>query len=254
MESLRRRSRTRREGARPARPRRRAGPAAAAALQAAGPSVEEGLDLLAAREIDSAVDRFNRWAAALDARGPALSYILFDALCRIERAARHLRPEAAFTEERRLDLARRLGFCHDASECAAGFREALDEIVEALAAAPRPRPAVERARSYAAANFDRRISLEVVARQAGLSANYLSHVFKKDCGMTLTRFINELRVRRAVRLLEAGLSSVADVAYAVGYQNYRGFHRNFVRIQRAPPGRFIPRPAEPPGSAGPGGA
>jgi AraC-like DNA-binding protein len=45
-------------------------------------------------------------------------------------------------------------------------------------------------------------------------------------------------MREAERLLLAGGRTVSEIAYLVGYQNYRDFHRNFVRFQRISPKKF----------------
>ncbi len=210
-------------------------------------SIEEALDRLALLDLRGAAEAFEHWLASLDqgsAQAAAISFLLFDAVCQAHRTAQAVKPIPALTEDRRLLLAQRLGVCETSEERAQVFRAAVREVLGALSDGPMRSPAVERARDYVHSNFTRKLSLPEVARFAGISPNYLSHLFRKQCGATLTQFVNKLRVREALRLLRGGSKSISEIAYLVGYQNYRDFHRNFVKIERSPPKRYrsTPRP------------
>ena len=71
-----------------------------------------------------------------------------------------------------------------------------------------------------------------------MSRNYLSTLFKKQCGSTITDYIHRVRMQRAELLLLAGGRTISEVAYMVGYQNYRDFYRNFVKFTNSSPTRF----------------
>ena len=122
---------------------------------------------------------------------------------------------------------------------AVAWRNALAEIVAPIASRPRLSEPVTRALTFVLANFTRKIRLGEVAAAAGVSPNYLSSTFHRECGATLVRFINRLRVEEAVRLLSEGRRSVTEVGQMVGYQNYRDFHRNFVRTTKVSPGNLL---------------
>lgn len=56
--------------------------------------------------------------------------------------------------------------------------------------------------------------------------------------MSFTRHVNALRINRACELLiDSGLS-VADICFAVGYNNVSNFNRHFLAQKRVPPSRF----------------
>jgi two-component system response regulator YesN len=97
---------------------------------------------------------------------------------------------------------------------------------------------VRRALEYVSSNFRHQITVPEVARASGVSPNYLSHRFRIECATTLTRFVHTLRVREARDLLRQEGRSIAEIAYLVGYQNYRDFHRNFVKLTRDSPREF----------------
>jgi two-component system, response regulator YesN len=66
-------------------------------------------------------------------------------------------------------------------------------------------------------NIDQPVSLNGIAQTLGVHPSYLSRAFKKALGMTLTDYINTLRIKEAKYLLDQGNTSVATIALSVGY-------------------------------------
>jgi AraC-like DNA-binding protein len=96
-------------------------------------------------------------------------------------------------------------------------------------------PIVRRARVFIRENYHERVSLSSVARHLNVSSNYLSRQFRRETGMTLTSFIQRVRLERARELLADKSRTISEIAYLVGYQNYRDFYRNFVKYENASP-------------------
>jgi AraC-like DNA-binding protein len=96
-------------------------------------------------------------------------------------------------------------------------------------------PLIERAKRFIHENYQQRLVLSTVAAALNISPNYLSRVFRKETGYTLTAFTQRVRIEHARRLLANGRYSISEIAYLVGYQNYRDFHRNFVKHELASP-------------------
>ncbi|MBI3449405.1 MAG: helix-turn-helix transcriptional regulator [Acidobacteria bacterium] len=209
-------------------------------------SCREALDRLAALDPDGARRAFDRWLI-----GAGSAEALLDALSRLDAVARRIERSAGIEDGARMLLAQRLSLSGSLAEMRAICRETVAGMLAAISGRPRLSAPVARARDFVTANFNRRISLREVADAAGLSPNYLSTKFREECGATLVRFVHALRVEAAARLLTEGNRRISEVASLVGYQNYRDFHRNFVRIRRAPPGAFLGAP--PRGSAPRGG-
>jgi len=68
------------------------------------------------------------------------------------------------------------------------------------------------------------------ARRAGLSPAAFSRYFRKKMGHTFEDFVNEVRVGRSCRaLIETPEKSVAEIAFAAGYNNLANFNRQFRR-------------------------
>lgn len=69
--------------------------------------------------------------------------------------------------------------------------------------------------------------LEDLARMAGVSTTYLAGLFKKDTGTTIHRHLNELRVRRACRMLSDSDDQIGTIAQECGFATSQHFARIF---------------------------
>lgn len=90
-------------------------------------------------------------------------------------------------------------------------------------------PAVERA-AWILRDRHGALDVPVLARQAGLSADRLSRLFKQQMGVSLTEFRNRLRLRRFFELYGAGhAQGMLGAALKAGFGSYPQFHRVFRR-------------------------
>ncbi|MGB4006953.1 MAG: AraC family transcriptional regulator [Halanaerobiales bacterium] len=71
------------------------------------------------------------------------------------------------------------------------------------------------------------ISLEKLARKFGVSATYLSTIFKKYFGENIHSFINDLRIKHACSLLASTDKKITAIAGEVGFNSYTTFSRAF---------------------------
>lgn len=81
-------------------------------------------------------------------------------------------------------------------------------------------------------------SQDEAAREAGLSPSAFSRIFKRRTGKTYLEYVNELRVGTAGRALLDSDRSIADIAFAAGFNNLSHFNRIFRRVNRMTPSRF----------------
>lgn len=100
---------------------------------------------------------------------------------------------------------------------------------------------MERVCNYINAHLDGIIDRTDVARQAHLSEGAFSRFFKLRTGKTLPRYINELRVGRACRLLAEGETKVTDIALECGFANLTNFNRRFLEISGLTPREYRAR-------------
>ncbi len=70
--------------------------------------------------------------------------------------------------------------------------------------------------SFIDLNLHSKITLNELADVSGLSKDYLSQLFKKTTGMTITEYIMKKRLSSAKQLLDRDVS-ISDTAYALGF-------------------------------------
>ncbi|MCM1345391.1 MAG: AraC family transcriptional regulator, partial [Muribaculaceae bacterium] len=82
----------------------------------------------------------------------------------------------------------------------------------------------EQCKDYVYAHYREKIYLDSIADALGISGSYLSRLFKKETGVSLQDFINDVRVEKAVNLLLYSEETLSRIAEYVGFpsQSYLG--------------------------------
>ncbi len=188
---------------------------------------EEGLE-----QVLSSLEQLSEFAL------PPVLLFHYDLLRSVaERLSIDGRPPA---EEQRLIWINTLGSFESAERAARYVRNEIGRMVEPFHdARSRINPIVVRARRYIEDHANERISLSRVATAVGVARNYLSSLFRKECGITLTEYIHRVRIDKARRLLQRNGGSLGEVAEQVGYQNYRHFYRSFLRVCSVSPTTYL---------------
>ncbi|MEH6305672.1 AraC family transcriptional regulator [Olivibacter sp. CPCC 100613] len=81
--------------------------------------------------------------------------------------------------------------------------------------------------NYILQNFRNALSLDEVASVADLSANSFCRYFKSATGKTFGRFLQDVRIGYACRLMLDNKLSVKQICYSCGFKNYTSFHEAF---------------------------
>ncbi len=81
--------------------------------------------------------------------------------------------------------------------------------------------------TYIQDNCSSKIKLSDLAERFHMSEKYISRYFKDHFNITITQYINHLRLSQAKNLLETTDESVTDIALKVGFSNVSHFIRNF---------------------------
>ncbi len=97
---------------------------------------------------------------------------------------------------------------------------------------------VRNAKRYIQNNFREKLTREAVARAVGLNPNYFSTLFSREAGMKFSDYLRDVRITEAKRLLADTTGSVASIANAVGYSEYRHFCKTFSRSVGASPSEY----------------
>ena len=92
---------------------------------------------------------------------------------------------------------------------------------------------------YIAAHYaDGDISIAAIAEHLRVSEGHLSHVFKKQTGMTVTGYLTQYRIQAAMRLLASGRVKVYEAAAAVGYKDVTYFSSTFKKQTGLSPSEY----------------
>ena len=88
---------------------------------------------------------------------------------------------------------------------------------------------------YILNNFSKEITLDQIAKVAHISPHSFCRYFKSRIKKTFSRFLIEVRIGHACKLLAETNKSVADICYESGYNNFSNFNRHFKSITQKTP-------------------
>lgn len=90
-------------------------------------------------------------------------------------------------------------------------------------------PTLSQAVEYMTANIDSAINLCDIAQATSRSPSHLARMFRSELGMPPHRYLINLRVDKARRLLEKTSMSIAEIAYECGFAHQEHLTRLFRR-------------------------
>ena len=96
-------------------------------------------------------------------------------------------------------------------------------------------PLVQTCMDYVDFHYYADLSLSSLAGLCSVSSSYLSALFKKETGMTVTDYIHYTRIRQALFLLNASGLSVGEIASRCGFSDANYFTRTFKKLQGKTP-------------------
>lgn len=88
-------------------------------------------------------------------------------------------------------------------------------------------PIIRDVLNYISINYTQNISLHELSDTNHISEEYLSRLFKKELGVTLTTYIGNLRTKKPAELLKTSKLSIAEIAMYVGYSDSNYFVKVF---------------------------
>lgn len=80
-----------------------------------------------------------------------------------------------------------------------------------------------------------KISLKEIAEHTFYHPSYLSRAFKQHCGISLSEYIKEKRIKEAGRLLQTTNLGNEEIMSRVGYTDKKQFYQNFREIYHCTP-------------------
>jgi len=90
-----------------------------------------------------------------------------------------------------------------------------------------PDESIKVAQQFIETNYDRKISIEELADESGISRRNFIRRFKKATDNTPSEYIQRVKVEAAKKRLESTPRSISEVMYDVGYNDERAFRKIF---------------------------
>lgn len=99
-------------------------------------------------------------------------------------------------------------------------------------------PSIRKAIIYIENNFREPISLTDIANAVNLNPSYLSRLFKKENGLSVTEYLTQFRLEKAKELLKDNSLRLRDVAEHVGYNDISYFSNTFKKYTGMSPTEY----------------
>lgn len=96
---------------------------------------------------------------------------------------------------------------------------------------------VEDAKTLIQERFREPLRLKDIARDLYVSPYHLCRLFKEETGLSIHRYLNQLRLRQAAKELVQGETNLASLAVELGFCCQSHFTRNFRKEFGVPPGK-----------------
>lgn len=96
----------------------------------------------------------------------------------------------------------------------------------------------KRSQEYINENYAQALTLNSIASTLKMSPYYLSHLFKKELGINVIEYLNQVRIQNAQRLLLETTDSIQEISIKVGFTDANYFCRVFRKITSCPPSAY----------------
>ncbi|MGE5701467.1 MAG: helix-turn-helix domain-containing protein [Clostridia bacterium] len=99
-------------------------------------------------------------------------------------------------------------------------------------------PALQRTLEFIHEEHEERLTLDEMAKTAGISKFHLIELFRDQLGCTPARYVTRLRLNRSAILLKHSDTEITELAYQVGFGSISSFQRAFKAEYRMSPGEY----------------
>ena len=88
------------------------------------------------------------------------------------------------------------------------------------------------------ARLDQTITVDELAREAGMSPSHFSRVFKETMGTTPMQYVLAYRIEQAIKMMGDPARPLGDIALACGFADQAHFSRSFKQVTGQTPRQF----------------
>ncbi len=98
---------------------------------------------------------------------------------------------------------------------------------------------IQKVVNYINLNLSEKLSLALLAEQYFINPSYLSTLFKKEMGISISSYISQQRIRLALRLFNTGNTQIQDVVARCGIEDTSYFRKLFKKSVGMTPSAYI---------------
>ncbi len=92
--------------------------------------------------------------------------------------------------------------------------------------------------NYCNKNFDKNLSLDILAKELYISKPYISQLINNKLNMSFNDYVNSIRISNACKLLTKTDKSVTEISELVGFNTLRTFNRAFLKQKNMSPREY----------------
>lgn len=97
----------------------------------------------------------------------------------------------------------------------------------------------DKVQAYIFNNFNKEISLNKAAEVAHMNASAFSRFFKRVNRKTFSKYVTEIRIGYACKLLIENKLNIAAICYESGFNNLSNFNRQFKLVMNCTPSEYL---------------
>lgn len=98
---------------------------------------------------------------------------------------------------------------------------------------------LKKAIDYLHEHYASNLKIEDLSEIAAISTRTLERIFKKETGLTLSKYQQILRIIKSLELLSSKKWTISEIAFKVGYQSVQAYTNSFTSIMLYPPSDFL---------------
>ena len=158
---------------------------------------------------------------------PKYFYVHFDA--EWEDSSDILACRGQFDFQRVFELLKRIDTASHQNELYINMQYLFLELLLLLKKKSEKNPIAEQLSKYMEENVEKIASLEDICEAFHYSKNYIIRIFNKEFGVSPIQYINEVKLKRAMYLLETTSKPIGEIAVECGYADYAYFYKRFIQ-------------------------